>query len=136
MRNAILAVSIVLGFVFLTGCGPKPGDCNLTTVPCSCDRRTAAEDPDCRDYEATTVASATSSCTRDGGTFSASALCPTASRAGTCKATFGSSQTHYRYYLQNYGTASSGALACGYIKANCFMIGGGMLCDTSWLSDI
>ena len=117
------------------GCGTRSTDCNLTTIPCSCDRRTLSS-PDCRDYEGVSVASATSKCSTASGTFSSTALCTTTSRAGTCREVFGTTVNNYRYYIANYSTAASGAGACEYVNANCLVVSLGAACSAAWTSDI
>ena len=116
------------------GCAKKAisTDCNLTTNLCSCDRRSATDAPDCRDYVAMTPASAQSKCTADGGTFSSSAACTVTNLLGTCKATIGTEITYQRFYANNFGDAAAGAAACNYVKANCFIVSAGALGDAEW----
>lgn len=107
-------------------------DCNLSSVLCSCDRRTVATNPDCRDYEAMSVTKAQADCSKNSGTFSSSASCPTATKVGTCRYSIGSEVSYYRYYQASVTDAAAGSAACAYIKANCFVVTGGQLCDASW----
>lgn len=137
MKNAsFLCVSVITVF-FLSSCKKAEStDCNLTTNLCSCDKTAAAEYPGCHDYEAMPATTAASNCKTDGGTFSTSSSCPTATRVGTCKYNLGTQVTYQRYYTASYATAASAAVVCAYYKANCFVLSGGMLCDGVWTADL
>lgn len=127
---------LFLAILFLSQCAkPTASDCNLTTNLCSCDRTALTENPDCRDYESMSTTTASSKCSKDGGTFKTTALCTSSSRVGTCKFTSGTEITYQRYYQANYSTAASAAVVCAYYKANCFILSGNALCDGVWTND-
>ncbi len=124
---------LVLSFSVLgTTCQRAATDCNLTSILCSCDRTDVGSHPDCRDYDFMSPETAEEQCKSDSGVFSETALCPTATRVGTCKFTVGSQITYQRYYLADVADAAAGAATCAYFKANCFVISGGALCDAVW----
>lgn len=108
----------------------------MGSIVCTCDRTTASQNPDCRDYDAVSPETAEKYCSTDGGTFQKTSVCSTSNRVGTCKFTTGSEITYQRYYLANFGTAASAAAVCAYYKANCFVLSGNALCDGEWTSDI
>lgn len=125
--------ALTLLLVLLLGCQKDPAtDCNLTTNLCSCDRRTASQYPDCRDYAAMSVEDAQSDCTYYAGTFSQTTSCTEETRVGTCTYTEASEITYQRYYSANYANAAAGAGVCAYYKANCFVLSGNALCDATW----
>ena len=116
----ILTVLFVL-LLGVGGCGNDDDEtCSLTGQLCSCDLTMTSTNV-CNDYSGQKKGSAESECSSAGGTFSASQLCKTSGRVGTCKVTVFSNITYKRYYsdavtnqaactISNFGTGFLGAV--------------------------
>lgn len=93
----------------------SPSACNLTTVLCSCDQ-TSTSSAACIDYSGKSVDSAQSGC--GTGTFSKTALCPTANRVGTCKIQVFNDVTYQRYYsdaITHQVACTASAMGTGFL---------------------